>query len=75
MVSQFSRLLGFKEGPPREDEITMVPVKDIELNPYQPRFDFDEQGLEELSRSIKEHGVIQPVIIRQRDGKYELDCG
>ncbi len=48
----------------------------IEINPFQPRADFDAEALKELSASIKIHGVIQPVTVRQLDdGKYQLISG
>lgn len=56
--------------------ITRIPVADIEPNPKQPRRDFDEQGLAELTESIKLHDIIQPVTIsRLANGKYRLISG
>jgi ParB family chromosome partitioning protein len=57
-------------------EMVELPIKDILANPFQPRSRFDQEKLEELAKSIKEKGVIQPVIVRPRaDGKYELIAG
>ncbi len=52
-------------------------VKDIRPNPYQPRKEFDEQGLKELADSIRENGVFQPILVRKRKtGQgYELVAG
>lgn len=55
-------------------------VKDIDLdliieNPYQPRKNFDETALRELSESIKRHGLIQPIIVIEKDGGYMLIAG
>ena len=55
-------------------------VKDIDLdliveNPYQPRKNFDETALRELSESIKRHGLIQPIIVIKKDGGYMLIAG
>jgi len=55
-------------------------VKDINLdliveNPYQPRKNFDETALRELSESIKRHGLIQPIIVIEKDGGYMLIAG
>ncbi|HPA36838.1 MAG TPA: ParB/RepB/Spo0J family partition protein, partial [Chitinophagales bacterium] len=48
----------------------------IEVNPFQPRADFNPQALEELSSSIKVHGVIQPITVRKiSDKKYQLISG
>lgn len=43
----------------------MISITDIQKNPYQPRKEFDGEKLDELSQSIKENGVIQPIIVRQ----------
>ena len=55
-------------------------VKDIDLgliveNPYQPRKNFDETALRELGESIKRHGLIQPIIVIEKDGGYMLIAG
>lgn len=53
-----------------------IPVADIEVNPGQPRHDFDEQALQELAASIRIHDIIQPVTVsRKPDGKYRLIAG
>jgi ParB family chromosome partitioning protein len=57
-------------------ETLEVPVEAIEANPYQPRTDFDEQSLEELTQSIRTHGIIQPLTLRRlHEGKYQLIAG
>ena len=48
---------------------------DIIPNRFQPREVFDERALKELAASIKEHGVIQPIIVRQVNNKYEIIAG
>lgn len=53
----------------------ILPVKDIRPNPYQPRKNFDLDKLKELSESIKEHGVFQPIIVRRAIDGYELIAG
>lgn len=56
--------------------IGMVPLDIIEVNPFQPRTDFDEEALNDLAASIKEQGVIQPVTIRKKnDNKLQLISG
>ena len=53
-----------------------LPVADILANKYQPRKDFDEAALEELAASIKEKGILQPVVVRRAgDSKYERIAG
>ncbi len=58
-----------------DNKIVYLRIDDIMPNRFQPREVFDETGLEELSDSIKEHGVIQPIIVRQVGNKYELIAG
>lgn len=54
----------------------MIPVNQIEANPYQPRTDFEEVALRELADSIKIHGIIQPLTVRKlTEGQYQLVSG
>ena len=56
--------------------ISMVPISDIETNPFQPRKEFDDTSLEELAQSIREQGIITPITVRRMpDGKYQLIAG
>ncbi|MFZ5939329.1 MAG: ParB/RepB/Spo0J family partition protein [Bacteroidota bacterium] len=56
--------------------VNEIPLKQIETNPFQPRTYFDEQSLEELVLSIREHGIIQPITVRRVDeGRYQLITG
>lgn len=50
-------------------------IKNIAANPYQPRCSFDEEKLQELAASIKEFGVVQPVVVRKKGRSYELVAG
>ena len=52
-----------------------IPLKDIRPNPYQPRKHFDEEKLNELAVSIKEHGIFQPIILKQSIHGYEIVAG
>ena len=52
-----------------------VETAEIALNPYQPRKSFDETRLAELARSVAEHGILQPLIVRPVAGGYELVAG
>jgi len=58
-----------------ESQILNVPIEDIIPNRFQPRLNFDESGLKELSSSIKEHGIIQPLVLRRLGDKYEIIAG
>ena len=48
-----------------KDEIVNIKLSELRSNPYQPRIYFDEETLQELSDSIKEHGVFQPIIVKK----------
>ncbi len=55
--------------------VTEIPLDEIRSNPYQPRVIFDSVALEELAASIKEHGLIQPIIVKKSIKGYELVAG
>ncbi|MGD9722240.1 MAG: ParB/RepB/Spo0J family partition protein [Pirellulales bacterium] len=55
--------------------ILQVHVYDIENNPFQPRRDFDESAIRELCESLKEHGMIQPLVVRRNGERYQLIAG
>lgn len=59
----------------QRESILDLSIADIQPNPFQPRVYFDPAQLEELSSSIQEYGVLQPVIVRLVDGKYQLVSG
>lgn len=60
----------------KQDSVGNIRVESIEVNPHQPRANFDEQALQELAESIKTYGLIQPVTVRPiANGKYELISG
>lgn len=58
-----------------ETIVKMVDINEVEPNFEQPRKKFDEIELQELSKSILEHGIIQPLIVREKEGKYEIVAG
>lgn len=76
-----SALLG--GGAPAADEMTShpplelrhVPVDAIQRNPYQPRKEFDAEALTELAASVREHGILQPLLVREIDGGMQLVAG
>jgi ParB family chromosome partitioning protein len=57
------------------EAVQPLPVTDIDPSPYQPRIRFTEEALDELAASIREHGVIQPVVVRPWGGRYQLVAG
>lgn len=70
-------LLGdFDEGSQEENGLKKLPLHKIEPNPDQPRRDFDPEKLEELAESIRTHGVIQPLTVREMpNGYYQIIAG
>lgn len=56
-------------------DLRQIPLAEVEINPYQPRRDFDPEELASLARSIITHGVIQPIVVRALGGKYQLVAG
>lgn len=70
-----------RDGTPREPDVTDqpryadIPINDIRPNPRNPRSSFDEDALAELEHSVREFGLLQPIVVRQVDGGYELVMG
>lgn len=58
-----------------ESGVLQIHIEDIIPNRFQPRLTFDEQGLKELADSIREHGIIQPLVLRKLGDKYEIIAG
>lgn len=59
----------------KEGDIKMIKISEIRPNPYQPRKRFNEEKLQELADSIKEHGLFQPIIVKKSIKGYELVAG
>ena len=53
----------------------IVDIDLVEPNPYQPRLEFDDEALMDLAQSIRENGLIQPITVREMDGKYQIIAG
>lgn len=80
MVKKFALGRGLSALVPEEnrnlnEELFEVDIDLIEPNAEQPRTRFAEDKMEELSQSIRENGIIQPIVIRRRGGKYEIVAG
>ncbi|MCM3726860.1 nucleoid occlusion protein [Neobacillus cucumis] len=86
MKSSFTRFFGLGEKGEQEveqelniersEEIKKIPINQIIPNRFQPRTVFDEEKIEELSRTIHIHGIIQPIVVREfADNKYEIIAG
>lgn len=84
-MKPFSRLFGFNEKSEEiieeveeineNEEVKQILVKDIVPNRFQPRTVFVDERIDELAQTIKTHGVIQPIVVRERDGKFEIIAG
>jgi ParB family chromosome partitioning protein len=58
-----------------DEEVSQVPLGALRANPFQPRREFAEEELAELASSIREHGVLQPIVVRRQGEAYELVAG
>lgn len=64
------------EMPVAAGALAQIPLDRISANPYQPRRIFDEQSLDDLTRSVREHGIVQPIVVsRTADNRYRLIAG
>ncbi|SFM12516.1 nucleoid occlusion protein [Salibacterium qingdaonense] len=64
---------GDKEADP--DEIKHIPVEKITANPFQPRTIFQEEKIAELAQSIRTHGLLQPITVREKEEHFEIIAG
>src|SRR5690606_32783414 len=62
-------------GPPVKKEFFLCDIEKIVPNTYQPRKIFAKEPLEELVASVKVHGILQPLLVRHKDGRFELIAG
>jgi len=74
MKEQISRLFGLGDRA-NQEEVKQIPVDEIDASPYQPRTVFDDEKIDELCQTIRTHGVIQPIVVRVRNGRYEIIAG
>jgi ParB family chromosome partitioning protein len=88
-MKSFARLLGINSNEPStaessvdetgakidNSEIKQVDIESIVPNPFQPRKTFIEESLQELAASVKEHGIIQPLLVRRTAAGYEIIAG
>jgi len=65
----------FVEALETKEKIWELPVERIFPNPHQPRRQFDDGALEELADSIREHGIIQPIVVSKQDNDWQLVAG
>ena len=58
-----------------EEQIERIELQKLVVNPFQPRKNFDDQTIEELAQSIRENGIIQPLVVRKKGKKFEIVVG
>lgn len=75
MARGLGKGLGALIQPIADNEVLEVPVNQLRPNPYQPRKTFSEESLKELTTSIRQHGLIQPILVRQSVHGYEIVAG
>lgn len=68
-------ILNFITEQSAQPQVIMVPLEKIEANPQQPRKIFKDEGMEELTGSIKEYGVLQPIILKDEKERYTIIAG
>ncbi len=66
---------GLVQGKPDREPVVTVKISQVEPNREQPRENFDEAGLAELADSIRQYGIIQPLIVQKKDNYYEIIAG
>lgn len=62
-------------APPVADGLMQLALASIAPNPYQPRKTFNEASIDELARSVREHGIVQPLVVTRTGDRYELIAG
>ncbi|MCY6383178.1 ParB/RepB/Spo0J family partition protein [Hoeflea prorocentri] len=76
LIGEMDQPYEAQETPVAETADQFVPIEFVSRNPNNPRRNFDESDLEDLARSINQHGIVQPVVVRPMgDGRYEIIAG
>ncbi|CCI84340.1 chromosome partitioning protein SpoOJ [Lactobacillus pasteurii DSM 23907 = CRBIP 24.76] len=63
------------EEIPKDKQIQDLPLSQLVANPYQPRRQFSEESINELAQTLDKEGLLQPIVVRQKDDKYEIIAG
>ena len=58
-----------------QNTVSMIAITELDRNPEQPRREFDEEALQALAESMKEAGVLQPLLVIERGGRYQIVAG
>lgn len=77
LIRDYSAELNEKkeEEPQNVSRETLIPINDIEPNRAQPRTRFDEDSLQELADSIKQYGIIEPLVVQKKENRFEIIAG
>jgi len=75
LIPQKAPVSEASEGELARRGVLRVPIEDIHPNRFQPRKTFDDDALDELARSIEEHGLMQPVLVRRKENEFEIIAG
>lgn len=71
----FKENLKYDDEPQKNEQIIEIELTQLKENPYQPRRNFDEEKIDELAQSIKEHGVFQPIIVKKSQIGFYIVAG
>jgi ParB family chromosome partitioning protein len=75
LIGEMDQPLPVNGAPKSINPDRMVPIEQVSRNPKNPRRYFDENDLQDLSSSIRQHGIVQPVVVRMRGEQYEIIAG
>ncbi len=75
MKETWAKLLGLEGQERPEEHLVYIEIDRIEGNPFQPRKEFDQGKIDELSQSIKTYGLLQPILVTENDNKYQIIAG
>lgn len=75
MSENWGKKIGFSNKEGLKEEVRMIKIDKIKVNPYQPRKTMEEIKLKELAQSIKTYGLLQPIIVTEIEGEYQIVAG
>ncbi|MFB9953360.1 ParB/RepB/Spo0J family partition protein [Rhizobium puerariae] len=75
LIGEMDQPLPAENAPRSVNPDRMVPIEHVSRNPKNPRRSFDENELQDLASSIRQHGIVQPVVVRPRGERYEIIAG
>ncbi|TDK30370.1 ParB/RepB/Spo0J family partition protein [Rhizobium deserti] len=75
LIGEMDQPFAADAAPKKVDADRLVPIELVSRNPRNPRRSFNEGELQDLANSIRQHGIVQPVVVRPRDSRYEIIAG